>query len=334
MPRIAVAGTEEVFACAADDTILRAALRSGLGIAYSCNSGCCGNCRFELEDGAVEHVRVDPPAWSERDRKRNRWLACQSRPLGDCRIKVRLDQAYVSAHRPVRMTGRLAAVTRLTHDISEFAFELSGPDRFQAGQYALVTPPGIDGARAYSMCNLSGESAWRFQIKNVPGGCATGILFAALRIGDEVQLDGPYGTAYLREDSDRDLLLIAGGSGLSPMISIARAAVASKTLAARRIDFVYACRAPRDVCGEAFMRELPGFGERLSYTAVISEPRQGDGWNGLTGMAHEAVRALFGERLKDREIYFAGPAAMGAALQKALHEAGVMRERLHFDEFY
>jgi toluene monooxygenase electron transfer component len=118
------------------------------------------------------------------------------------------------------------------------------------------------------------------------------------------------------------------------MISIARAAVASKTLAARRIDFVYACRAPRDVCGEALLRELPGFGERLSYTAVISEPRQGDGWNGLTGMAHETVRALFGERLKEREIYFAGPAAMGAALQKALHEAGVMREYLHFDEFY
>jgi toluene monooxygenase electron transfer component len=334
MPKIAVAGTDQTFACEIDDTILRAALRCGLGIAYSCNSGCCGNCRFELEDGAVEHARADPPAWSERERKRNRWLACQSRPLGDCRIKVRLDPAYASTHRPVRMSGRLAGVTRLSHDISEFAFALSGPDRFRAGQYALLTPPGVDGARAYSMCNLPGESLWRFQIRNVPGGAATGILFDALRTGDKVALDGPYGTAYLREDSDRDLLLIAGGSGLSPMISIVMAAVASKPLAARRIDFLYACRTPRDACAETLLRELPGYGARLQYTVVISEPRAGDGWNGPTGMAHEAVQALFGDRLKEREIYFAGPAGMGAALQKAMHEAGVARERLHFDEFY
>jgi toluene monooxygenase electron transfer component len=334
MPKIAVAGTDETFACAADDTILRAALRSGLGMAYSCNSGSCGNCRVELEDGAVEHIRAELPAWSDRDRQRRRWLGCQSRPLGDCRIKVRLDPAYVSAHRPVRMTGRLTSIGWLTHDISEFAFVLSGPDGFRPGQYALVAPPGVDGARAYSMCNLPGESAWRFQIKRVPRGAATGILFDRLRPGDEIALDGPYGTAYLREDRDRDLLLIAGGSGLSPMISIARAASASEALAARQIHFLYACRTPSDVCGEALLQDLPGYGERLHYTAVISEPCSEDGWTGRTGMAHEAAQTLFAERLKEHEIYFAGPAAMGAAVQRAMHEVGVPRDRLHFDEFY
>ena len=97
MPKIAVVDTGEEFDCGADDTILRAALRSGLGMAYSCNSGSCGNCRFQLAEGAVEHVRADAPAWSERDRARGRWLGCQARPLGDCLIKVRLDQGYASA---------------------------------------------------------------------------------------------------------------------------------------------------------------------------------------------------------------------------------------------
>jgi toluene monooxygenase electron transfer component len=334
MPRISVAGSGEAFDCGIDDTILRAALRSGLGMAYSCNSGCCGNCRFELVEGAVEHLRADPPAWSERDRKRGRWLGCQSRPLADCLIKVRLDPGHASAFRPVRMTGRLAGVTALTHDMSEFAFALSGPDDFRPGQYALMSLPGVDGPRAYSMCNLPGEAAWRFQIKRAGGGAATAVLFDRPRIGDEVALDGPYGTAYLREDSDRDILLIAGGSGLSPMISIARAAAASPALAGRRIDFLYACRTPRDVCGEAMLSALPGYGERLHYAAVISEPAAGDGWTGPTGLAHEAVAALHGERLTDLEIYFAGPAAMGAALQRQLHEAGVARDRIHCDEFY
>jgi toluene monooxygenase electron transfer component len=334
MPRIAVSGTGETFDCAADDTILRAALRSGLGMGYSCNSGACGNCRFELIDGAVEHVRADPPAWTERDRKRNRWLGCQSRALSDCEIKVRLDPLYVSAFLPVRMTGRLVGVSALTHDMSEFAFALTGCDGFRPGQYALLTLPGVDGPRAYSMCNLPGKGVWRFQIKRAPGGSATGVLFETLADGDTIGIDGPYGTAYLREDRDRDLLLIAGGSGLSPMISIARAAAAIPALANRRVDFLYGCRAPRDVCGEAMLRELPGYGERITYQAAISEPGAAEGWEGPTGLAHEAVAALHGERITEVEIYFAGPAAMAAALQKQLHDMGVERDRMHFDEFY
>ena len=334
MPEITIAGSRETFDCAADDTILRAALRSGLGMSYSCNSGSCGNCRFELVDGMVEHLRADPPAWSERDRKRNRWLGCQARALSECEIKVRLDPSYESDFRPVRMSGRFAGVSELTHDMREFAFTLSGPDGFRPGQYALLTLPGVDGPRAYSMCNLSGESVWRFQIKRAAGGAATGVLFEGLADGDTIGIDGPYGTAYLREDRDRDLLLIAGGSGLSPMISIARAAAASPSLANRRIDLVYGCRTPDDVCGEAFLRELPGYGERITYQAVISEPAADESWEGPTGLAHEAVAALHGERITDVEIYFAGPAAMAAALQKQLHDMGVERDRIHFDEFY
>jgi ferredoxin len=143
MPKVVVAGTGEIFEVADDDTILRAALRSGLGMSYSCNSGCCGNCRFELVGGAVEHVRNDAPAWTDRDRKRNRWLGCQSRALSDCEIKVRLDSSYESAFRLVSMTGRLAGVGALTHDMSEFAFAL--PVGFRPGQYGLLTLPGVGG---------------------------------------------------------------------------------------------------------------------------------------------------------------------------------------------
>jgi ferredoxin len=123
MPRIAVAGTNEVFACAADDTILRAALRSGLGIAYSCNSGCCGNCRFELEDGAANmsapirrHRRSGP--------QRNRWLHA-SRPRR-CRIRC-IDQLYVPPSGSP--AGRLAVIP-YPRQQSPSSFPLAG--RFEA----------------------------------------------------------------------------------------------------------------------------------------------------------------------------------------------------------
>ena len=334
MPRIELSAGGAAFDCAGDDTLLRAALRAGLGFPYSCNTGSCGTCRFELEAGAVEHLRADPPAWSERDRKRGRWLGCQARPLADCRIRVRLDPAYAEAGPPARMTARLAAVTPISHDMSEFAFEVSGPDRFRPGQYALVTPPGVDAPRGYSMSNLPGEGLWRFVIKRTPGGAATGVLFDAMRPGDEVPIDGPYGIGWLREDAPRDLLLIAGGSGLSPMVSIARAAVASDRLQDRQIHFLYGCRAQRDACGEALIGGLAGFGERLRCTTAISEPEPGEAWSGPTGLVHDVAAQLFGERMGELEIYFAGPPAMTAAIQRLMHETGVPPERLHFDEFF
>lgn len=331
MKRIEIEG-EGAFDCAEDDTILRAALRSGFGMPYSCNVGSCGTCRYELSDGVVEHARADAPAWTDRDRKRNRWLGCQSRPLRDCRIKVRLDPEAVPLHRPAQRIARLTEVVAITHDISEFAFALDGPDGFRPGQYALITPTGIEGARAYSMCNLPGEGEWRFLIKRVPGGKATTALFEELEPGDSVRLDGPYGCAYLREEAPRDLLLIAGGSGLSPMISIARAAAAVPSLAGREIHFLYGGRAPRDICGEPMLAGLPGFGSRIRYAAAVSEPSEA--WIGPTGFVHEVARDLYGSRLQGFEIYFAGPPAMAQAVQLMLHEAAVSREQIHFDEFY
>jgi toluene monooxygenase electron transfer component len=334
MPRITIDGSESAFDCDPDDTIARAALRAGLGYPYACNVGSCGNCRFELKEGEVAHLRADPPAWTDRDKKRGRWLGCQARPLADCRIKLRLDPQCVPAHPPERMTGRLTQIETLTHDMKEFAFDISGPDGFRPGQYALVSMPGVEGARAYSMCNLPGEREWRFQVKRVPGGELTGALFDRLAVGDEVALDGPYGTAFLREDSPRDILLMAGGSGLSPMISIARAAAASDALAERQVHFIYGGRTPRDICGEPILAGLPGFGERLHYRAAVSEAVPEADWTGAFGFVHDVAQEAFGDRLRAFEIYFAGPPAMAAAVQTMLREAEVAPDQVHYDEFY
>ena len=163
----------------------------------------------------------------------------------------------------------------------------------------------------------------------------TAVLFDELSQGDTVSIDGPYGTAFLREDSERDIVCVAGGSGLSPVMSIARAAAASSQFAGRRIDFIYGGRRARDICGESMLAELPGFNETLHFYPAISDMDEDDGtWKGRVGFVHLVARELLGEELLNREIYFAGPPAMAVAMQKMLFELKVPFDQVHFDEFY
>jgi toluene monooxygenase electron transfer component len=338
MAHITIANANLAYECDPTDTVLRAALRNGFGFPYECNVGSCGNCRFELIEGDVEHNRADPPAWTERDRQRKRYLGCQARALTDCRIKVNLRDHYKNPHVPKRTTARLFETEDLTHDIREFRFRIEEPARFLPGQYALLAIPGVVGARAYSMCNVteSGEE-WHFQIKRVPNGAATERLFAEIGIGDTIAVDGPYGMAYLREDAPRDILCLAGGSGLSPMISITRAVSVSPKLAGRTLHFIYGGRFARDICGEPMLKCLAGYGERIFYHPAVSmadsDPDRAT-WKGHVGFVPDVARQMFGEDLPRFEIYFAGPPAMAEAVTRMLVEMKVPPEQVHYDQFY
>lgn len=320
------------FSCAEDDTILRAALRAGVGMPYSCNVGSCGNCRFELVEGSVEHLREEPPAWSARDAKKNRWLGCQARPLSDCTVKFRSDASYEPVTAPQKMDAELVSISQITRDILEFAFRLENAPSFEPGQYALLSVPGVEGARAYSMCNLPGSDIWSFQIRRVPDGAATAVLHESLKPGDKISIDGPYGIAFLRPDAGRDIILLAGGSGLSPMVSIARGAQAAGLIGKQKVHFYYGCRTAEDVIAQSFVEEELGFVD--NFCTAISDPADFEGWSGATGFLHDVCLADFGDSLKDHDIYFAGPPIMATAIQKMAHEGGVPASQVHFDEFY
>jgi toluene monooxygenase electron transfer component len=335
---IQITGTDQTFTCAQDDTLLRAALRSGIGFPYECNVGSCGNCKFELIEGSIANRWTEAPGLTEKDRTRNRALGCQSCPTSDVQIKLRPSEHYRPVQVPLRTTARMLSARSITHDISEFRLELTQPMAFAPGQYALVQLPGVVGARAYSMSNYDGAAtqALEFQVRRVPQGKGSAVLFDQLKNGDSVQIDGPYGMAYLRDNAPRDILCIAGGSGLAPMVSIARGAFATPALQTRKLHFVYGARAPQDVCGHDMLTPLQGWGERGSYHAALSglDATQALPEGQLRGYVHEVVDQLYGAQLPAMEIYFAGPPLMAQALLKLLVERKVPMEQVHFDQFY
>ncbi len=315
------------YACGDDDTLLRAGLRAGLGMPYECNAGSCGTCKVELVEGQVSSLRPDAPGLSERDRAKNRVLACQARAATDCAIKVRLRPENVPRHRPAKFKATLAGFRDLTHDMREFHFKAApGSPGFLPGQYALFYLPGLDAPRTYSMSNTDdGSGEWHFIVRRVPGGVGTVTLFDKVAVGSEITLDGPYGLAYLRTDSPRDLVLIGGGSGLAPVLSLARGAVAEPKLAGRKIHVFYGARTMKDLCGRAELEALPGFDSRITFTPVLSHHGTDsvETWEGATGFVHEIARDFVAERWPDFEYYFAGPPPMAEAVQKMLIEKRV-----------
>jgi toluene monooxygenase electron transfer component len=335
--RIRIDGGTVVFEQCPGDTVLRGAQRAGLGLPYECNSGGCGGCKFELIDGQIDDLWPQAPGITERDRKRKRHLACQSRAVGEVVIKARLAEEYEPRIVPQRRAATLIGVADITHDLREFRFASDAPADFLPGQFASLMLPGVPTPRAYSMSNLANAAGeWHFQVRRVPGGQATTCLFDQIRIGNAVEIDGPYGLAWLRECSPRDIVCVAGGSGLAPMISIARGAAAAGLLATRQLHFFYGARTPHDVCGEAILRGLPHHASSIRYHAVVSSPDAGETpWSGETGFVHDAVVRRLGPELANHEFYFAGPPPMTQALQEQLMVKHLVPfQQIHFDRFF
>lgn len=318
------------------DTILRAALRAGIGLTYECNSGGCGGCKFELVSGNVEDLWPEAPGLSERDKRRGRHLACQCRASSNVIIDAATSSEYIPKIIPKRQMAFLAESSKITHDIREFVFVATEDANFLPGQYAMLDLPGLNSSRAYSMANISNDRReWHFQIRRVPHGKGTHVLFDCLAVGDQISLDGPYGVAYLRTDSPRDIVCVAGGSGLAPMLSIARGAAAAGMLDNRILYFFYGARTPLDVCGEAQLRKLPGYGTAIHFIPVVSLFNTVDEWSGRTGYVHDALIEVLPKPFSEYEFYFAGPPPMTQALQELLMLGhGVPFTQIHFDRFF
>lgn len=120
------------------------------------------------------------------------------------------------------------------------------------------------------------------------------------------------------------------------MLSIARGALAHPNLVARRVHFLYGGRTPRDICGLDLLQKITTWNDRGSYQAVVSAPDADTVLpeNCLSGYLHEAVDRLFGERLAELEIYFAGPVPMTEAMLRTMVERKVHMDHVHFDQFY
>ena len=335
--QININGENNVACQHSDDTVLLAALRAGIGFPYECNAGACGSCKYELLEGEVQSLCDNPPGLTARDIRKNMHLACQTKPISNISVKTRLSDEYVPLNGTKRVAAQFIQSFNVTHDIKEFVFLTNQPADFQPGQYALLSFPSLGIKRAYSMSNLpNAKGEWRFQIRQVSNGVSTDYLFNRIHPGDVIEIDAPYGMAYVR-DNARHIVCVAGGSGLAPMVSIARGASEQGLLKDKKLHFFYGGRSYKDVGVASQISDLPGFGQKIFFHPVVSDTSEDNlkNWSGEFGFVHELVEKKLGEGIKEYEFYFAGPPPMTKSLQETLmlkHQ--VPFEQIHFDRFF
>lgn len=334
--RITLAGGETAYTCGEEDTLLRAGLRQGLGLAYECNVGACGSCKFDLIEGEVDDLFPEASGLRPKERAKGKRLACQCVPRSNCTIKIRSGGEYISALPPSRFKARFVGKTALTPDISLFNFAAGQPAEFLAGQYAMLAVPVLGQARAYSMSNIANaEGLWQFIIRRVPDGQVTAYLFERLQSGEELDIDGPYGIAYLRTEVHRPIVCIAGGSGLAPVLSVIRGAARAHCVNGTRPAMLYGGRTPADIPDVG--RMVAEAGIEVDFHPVISSPENGGApaWVGDVGFVHEFIEKKLGSPLPGYEYYLAGPPPMiEAAVRLLVADHQVPASQIHFDRFF
>ena len=223
----------------------------------------------------------------------------------------------------------------LNHDTIRIVCSPEEPFAFLPGQYALFVIPGERGRRAYSMSDRPRpDGRIDFVVRAKPGGAATRFLFEKLRAGDRLDLEGPYGRAFLRLPITRDLVFVAGGSGLGPMLSILRAVLEEGRTPERSVRLVFGVRRRRDLFDLELLAALAQAHRRFDVVQALSEPDPGESWDGEVGLVHEVlIRRVLD--LTERDVYMAGPPPMiDAVVRACILERRMPADRIRFDRFF
>lgn len=326
---VRVAGSDVCFEVREGERILAAARAAGHWLPFECGWGSCGTCKATLVEGETQLLFAGSPALDPRDERRRRIILCQSTPTSDLVIKpTRVDDAPAPDRATRDVRCRLVEVEPLSADVSCFRLEPEAPVGYRPGQYAvLALGPGL--RRCYSMAGLPEEPTLSFIAKRYPGGVGSTTLFD-LEVGADVPVEVPYGDMWLRS-GDRPVVLVAGGTGISAILSMVRElAEPGSPEGGRRVLVVYGATRLADlVRGDRLKELVSGLPDAELVTALIEPP---PGWDGVQGLVTDALGGRAVELL-EADVYLAGPPPMVDAVTGLLRTVGTRLDRLHYDRF-
>ena len=320
------------FEIAPEETILESALRHGHAFAYGCRAGSCGACKGKILEGEFFYQDNEPPlAAGPQDEENSICVFCQAYPLSDLVLEIK----EISAAKDIAVKTlpcRVAKMEKIAPEVMRVYLKLPMIERLQflAGQYVDILYK--DGRRrSFSMANPPCDDEFiRLHIRYIEGGEFTGYVFNEMQEKDLLRIEGPFGSFFLREDSDRPIVLMAGGTGFAPMKSILEHAFSEGV---KRPIYLYWGARHKDLL---YMPELPESWakkyDNFHFVPVLSEAKPEDNWQGRSGLVHLAVGEDFKD-LSDFDVYASGQPNMIEAGRDLFVKQGMDEDHFYFDSF-
>ena len=317
------------------ETMLAAAIRAGVGLPYGCKDGACGSCKCKKLEGSVVHGEHQEKALSAAEEAAGWVLTCCGTAQGPVVLESRQvtdESAYPIKKLPVRV----AALEKLSNDVMRMRLQLPAADtfRYHAGQYVeFILKDGV--RRAYSMANAphTQETApgVELHIRHMPGGRFTDHVFGALKEKEILRIEGPFGSFFLREDTDKPIVMVASGTGFAPIKALIEHL--RHLGLARPATLYWGGRRSGDLYMEAWLREQVAAMPNLVYVPVVSDALPADGWSGRTGFVHQAVLEDFSD-LSGHQVYACGaPIVVDSARTAYTAQRGLPPEEFYADAF-
>ena len=330
--RITIGNTGHRFTANADETILEAALREGLILPYGCRDGACGSCKGKLIEGSIDYGKYSNKALTETEREAGMALFCQALPLSDLIIEAR--EVRKAGDIQIRtLPCRVQRIEHPTDDVVILYLKLPANERLQflAGQYIDILLK--DGTRrSFSMGNAPHDDEFlQLHVRHVPGGSFTDHVFQKMKERDILRFEGPLGTFFLREESDKPIVFVASGTGFAPIKAIIESALAKGV--ARPMTLYWGGRRPTDLYLSDLAKKWAGEHAGFSFVPVISEALPEDNWTGRSGFVHRAVMEDFPD-LSGCQVYACGvPVMVDAARRDFTAQCRLAENDFYADSF-
>ncbi len=310
------------------ETVLEAAMRSGITLAYGCRNGACGSCKGKVLEGQVDYGDHAAHILPDFEKKLGFALFCRAKPLADLVIEAREIHA-AGAMQVKKLPCRVQRIERPADDVAALFLSLPANERLQflAGQYIEIILR--DGKRrAYSMANSPEEDTQiELHVRSMPGGTFTDYVFNRMKEKDILRFEGPLGTFFLREDSDKPIIFVASGTGFAPVKSMLLHAF--RTGVQRQMVLYWGGRRPKDIYMAALCQQWQAEHDNFSFIPVVSDALPEDNWQGRTGFVHRAVMQDFPD-MSGYQVYACG----APIVVESAHADFTSQCRLPDEEFF